>query len=46
MLGTKTGNNKHYRGSSLLLSAGQRIRRVILAVLLLWLLTAWALEWI
>jgi hypothetical protein len=35
----------HYRGSSLLLSAGQRMLRVSLAVLGLWLLTGWALEW-
>ena len=34
-----------YRGSSLLLSAGQRMRRVALAVLFLWLLTGWALQW-
>lgn len=34
-----------YRGSSLLLSAAQRMRRVALAVLFLWLLTGWALQW-
>ena len=34
-----------YRGSSLLLSAGQRMRRVAWAVLFLWLLTGWALQW-
>lgn len=34
-----------YRGSSLLLSAGRRMRRAALAVLFLWLLTGWALQW-
>ncbi|MHA3904367.1 hypothetical protein ACTPOE_12635 [Castellaniella sp. WN] len=34
-----------YRGSSLSLSAGRRMRRAALAVLFLWLLTGWALEW-
>ncbi|MDY0309991.1 MAG: hypothetical protein RBR29_09435 [Castellaniella sp.] len=34
-----------YRGSSLLLSAGQRMRRAALAVAFLWLLTGWALQW-
>ncbi|CAM5199441.1 putative protein OS=Castellaniella defragrans (strain DSM / CCUG 39792 / 65Phen) OX=1437824 GN=BN940_02246 PE=4 SV=1 [Castellaniella denitrificans] len=34
-----------YRGSSLLLSAGRRMRRAALAVLFLWLLTGWALGW-
>lgn len=34
-----------YRGSSLLMSAGQRMRRAALAVAFLWLLTGWALQW-
>lgn len=38
-------SDHRYRGSSLLLSAGRRAWRVAWAVLLLWLLTGWALQW-
>ena len=34
-----------YRGSSLLLSDGQPMRRGAPAVAVLWLLTGWALQW-
>ncbi|HUH41204.1 MAG TPA: hypothetical protein VL024_10080 [Castellaniella sp.] len=37
--------SRRYRGSALLLSAHQRMLRALLAVILLWLLTGWALQW-
>ncbi|MDN5842716.1 MAG: hypothetical protein L0H54_04615 [Alcaligenaceae bacterium] len=36
---------RRYRGSVLLLSARQRVLRALLAVVFLWALTGWALQW-
>jgi hypothetical protein len=34
-----------YRGSALLASGAQRVFRVLLAVVFLWALTGWAMDW-
>ncbi|MER1966791.1 hypothetical protein [Castellaniella sp. GW247-6E4] len=36
---------RRYRGSALLLSAGRRMLRASLAVVFLWMLTGWAMQW-
>ncbi|MDS1140186.1 hypothetical protein RE432_07030 [Pusillimonas sp. SM2304] len=39
------GGSRRYRGSALLSSSVQRMARVLLAVLFLWMLTGWAMGW-
>jgi len=36
--------SRRYRGSALLASSGRRVACVMLAVVFLWLLTAWAMQ--
>lgn len=37
---------RSYSGSALLYSAGQRVLGAVIVILLMWLLSAWALEWL